>query len=131
MSYYDRTEVSEAIDDNKTSASKEGDICYDWSFLNYSFKFQPNVYNRCHELVKLSRCQALSGAKRFVMKCALSIPDAVKKTSVSFPSPAASLDLSGGNFHCPKLLDTFYTILLNGDTHSSTNKLQHSKQSFR
>ena len=29
MSYYDRTEVSEAIDDNKTSASKERDICYD------------------------------------------------------------------------------------------------------
>ena len=54
MSYYDRIEVSEAIDDNKTSASKERDICHDWSFLNYSFKCQPNVYNRCHELVMMS-----------------------------------------------------------------------------
>ena len=54
MLYYDRIEVSEGIDVNKTSASKECDICHYWYFLNYSFKFQPNVYNRCHDLLMMS-----------------------------------------------------------------------------
>ena len=39
MLYYDRIAVSEEIDVNKTSASKECDICYYCYFLNYSFKF--------------------------------------------------------------------------------------------
>ena len=38
----------------ETSASKECDICQYWYFLNYSFKFQPNVCNRCHDLVIMS-----------------------------------------------------------------------------
>ena len=45
MLYYDRLDVSEGIDVNEQSASKECDI-----FLSYSFKFQPNVGNRCHDL---------------------------------------------------------------------------------
>ena len=43
MSYYDRIDVFEGTDINKTSASK--DICHYWYFLDYSFKFQPNVCN--------------------------------------------------------------------------------------
>ena len=54
MLYYDRIDVSEGIDVNKTSASKECDICLYWSFLNYSFKFQPNVCNRCHDILMMS-----------------------------------------------------------------------------
>ena len=54
MLYYDRFDVSEGIDVNKTSASKECDICHYWYFLNYSFKFQPNVCNRCHDLLMMS-----------------------------------------------------------------------------
>ena len=49
MVYYDRLDVSEGIAVNKTSALKECDICYYWYLLNYSFKFQPNVCNRCHD----------------------------------------------------------------------------------
>ena len=52
--YFDRTDVSEAIDVNKTSASKECDICHYWYFLNKSFKFQPNVCNRSHDLLMIS-----------------------------------------------------------------------------
>ena len=52
--YYDRIDVSEGIDVNKTSASKECDICYYWYFLNYSFKFQLNVCNRCDDLLMMS-----------------------------------------------------------------------------
>ena len=49
MLYFDRIDVSEVTDVNKISAAKECDICYYWYFLNYSFKFQPNVCNRCHD----------------------------------------------------------------------------------
>ena len=40
MLYYDRIDVSEGIDVNKTNASKECDTCHYWYFLNYSSKFQ-------------------------------------------------------------------------------------------
>ena len=29
-------------------------ICHYWYFLNYSFKFQPNDCNRCHDLLMMS-----------------------------------------------------------------------------
>ena len=32
MLYFDRIDVSEGTDNNKTSASKECDICYFWCF---------------------------------------------------------------------------------------------------
>ena len=54
MIYFDRIDVSEGIDVNKTSASKECDVCHYWYFLNYSFKFQPNDCNRCHDLLTMS-----------------------------------------------------------------------------
>ena len=44
MIYYDRIDVSERIDVNKISASKECDNCHYWYFLNYSFKFQPKSW---------------------------------------------------------------------------------------
>ena len=34
MLFYDRIDVSEGIDVNKTSASEECDICHYWHFLN-------------------------------------------------------------------------------------------------
>ena len=54
MLYCNRYDVSEGIDVNKTSASKECDICCYWYFLNYSFKFQPNVCNRYHDFLMMS-----------------------------------------------------------------------------
>ena len=54
MLYFDRIDVSEGIDVNKTSASRGCDLCQYWCFLNYSFKFQPNVCNRCCDLLMMS-----------------------------------------------------------------------------
>ena len=54
MLYYDRIDPTEGIDANITSASKECAICHYWYFLNYSFKFQPNVCNRCNDLLMMS-----------------------------------------------------------------------------
>ena len=54
MLYIRRIDVSEEIEVNKTSASKEFNICHYLYFLNYSFKFQPNVCSRCHDLLMMS-----------------------------------------------------------------------------
>ena len=54
MIYYDRIYVSEGIDVNETSKSRECNICHYWYFLNKGFKFQPNVCNRCHYLLMMS-----------------------------------------------------------------------------
>ena len=54
MLCFDRIDVSEGNDVNKTSASKECDICHYWNFLSKGFKFQPNVYNRCLDLLMMS-----------------------------------------------------------------------------
>ena len=51
MLYYDTINVSEGIDVNKTSASKECYICHYWYLLNYGFKFQQNVCNNCRDLL--------------------------------------------------------------------------------
>ena len=54
MLYFNRIDVSEGTDFNKTSASKECDICYYWYFLNYSFKFQTDICNKCHDILMRS-----------------------------------------------------------------------------
>ena len=54
MLYFDRNDYSQGTDVNKTSASKECDIFHYWYFLNFSFKFSPNVCNRCHDLLIMS-----------------------------------------------------------------------------
>ena len=53
MLYYDRIVISGGIVVNKTSKSKEGNICHYWYFLNKEFKFQPNTCNGRHDLVMM------------------------------------------------------------------------------
>ena len=43
MQHFDRIDVSEGIDVNKTSASKECGTCHYWYFLIKGFKFHSNV----------------------------------------------------------------------------------------
>ena len=66
MQYFDRTDISEGIYVNKTSASNKCYICQYWHFLNYSVKFQPNVCNRCHNLLMM--CMNLSNIAILNMK---------------------------------------------------------------
>ena len=54
MLYFGRIDVSEGNGVAKASTSKECDICHYWYFLHYSFKFQPNVCNRCYDLLMMS-----------------------------------------------------------------------------
>ena len=54
MLNYDRIDVSEETDINKTGASKECEVCCCWYFVNYSFEFQRNICNRCYNLLMMS-----------------------------------------------------------------------------
>ena len=54
MLYHDKIDVSEGIDINKTSESKECNICYYWKFLDKGYKFQPDVCNGCHDVLMMS-----------------------------------------------------------------------------
>ena len=54
MLQYDRIDVSEEIDTNKTSASKECMFCHYWYFKDFGFKYEPNVCNKCHDLLTIA-----------------------------------------------------------------------------
>ena len=67
--------MSEGTDVNKASASKECDIYHYWYFLNYSFKFQPNACNICHDLLNMSTNLshiAILAVKGSVFRCIIS-----------------------------------------------------------
>ena len=52
MLEYDRIDISEAIDTDKTSASKECNICHYWYFLDKNFNYDPYLCNGCHDLMQ-------------------------------------------------------------------------------
>ena len=49
MLEYERIDISEGIDINKTNLSKECDICHCWYFKDISFKYEPYFCNRCRD----------------------------------------------------------------------------------
>ena len=52
MLEYDRIDISEGIDINKTSKSKECDICHYWYFLDKNFNYEKYLCNGCHDLMQ-------------------------------------------------------------------------------
>ena len=54
MLEYDRIDISEGIDTNKTSASKECNISHYWYFLDKNFNYDPYLCNGCHDLMQKS-----------------------------------------------------------------------------
>ena len=73
MLYFDRIDVSEKVDVNKTSELKQCDICHYWYL---SFKFQRNVCNRCHDLLMISmnlRNIVVLNIKGFDYHCIISL----------------------------------------------------------
>lgn len=53
MLYYKRIYVSEGININNTSASKECTICHYWYFLGKAFTFEPTICNDCHGVLMM------------------------------------------------------------------------------
>ena len=54
MLYYDRIDVSEGININKTSTSKECDIFRYWYFFDTGFIIQPYACNDYHDVLTKS-----------------------------------------------------------------------------
>ena len=56
MLQYEKIDVSEGIDTNKTSASKECMLCHYLYFKDVGFKFEPHVCNKCHDVL-MTACE--------------------------------------------------------------------------
>ena len=52
MLEYNRIDVSEGVDNNKTNTSKECKICHSWYFKYIGFKYEPYLSNVCHGLMQ-------------------------------------------------------------------------------
>ena len=52
MLEYNRIDISEGIDVNKTNLSKECDICHYWYFKDIGFNYDPYLCNGCHNLMQ-------------------------------------------------------------------------------
>ena len=51
MLQYEKISISEGIDTNKTSLSKECMLCHYWYFKDFGFKLEPPVCNKCHDIL--------------------------------------------------------------------------------
>ena len=49
-----KIDVSEGINVNKTSASKECELFHYWFFKDVGFKFEECICNRCHDLLTMA-----------------------------------------------------------------------------
>ena len=52
MLEYDRTDISEGIDVDKTNESKECKICHYWYFLNKNFSYGPYLCDGCYNIMQ-------------------------------------------------------------------------------
>ena len=51
MLEYDRIDILEGIDMDKTNKSKQCNICHCWCFLDKSFNYEKYLCNGCHDLM--------------------------------------------------------------------------------
>ena len=74
MLRYQKIDVSEGIGVNKTSASKECQLCHYWFFKYIGFKFEEHVCNKCHDLLTIAHSLkdiVILSAKGATFRCIL------------------------------------------------------------
>ena len=74
MLQYEKIDVSEGVHVNKTSASKECELCHYWFFKDIEFKFEEHVCNKCHDLLTIAyslKDIAILNAKGATFRCIL------------------------------------------------------------
>ena len=94
MLQYEKIDVSEGIDVNKASASKECELFHYWFFKDIGFKCEEPVCNGCHDLLTMAyslKNIAKLSAKGATFRCLLigiSKNEALKKlnNSVTYDS---------------------------------------------
>ena len=89
MLKYEKFDISEGIDVNKTSATKESELCHYWFFKDIELKFEEHICNRCHDLLTMAyslKNIAILSAKGATFRCLLmgtSENEALKKLNNS------------------------------------------------
>ena len=80
MPLCEKIDLSEGIDVNKTSASKEWELCHYCFFKDVGFKLEEHVCNVCHDLLTMAhslkdiailstfRCLLMGASKNEVLK---------------------------------------------------------------
>ena len=74
MLLYQRIDVSEGIDVNKTRGSKECELCHYLFFKDIRFKFEEHVCNKCPDLLTTAyslKNIAILSAKGATFRCIL------------------------------------------------------------
>ena len=74
MLQYQKIDVSEGIDLNKTIASKECELCHYWFFKDIGFNFEEHVCNKCHDLLTMAHSLkdiAILSTKDATFRCIL------------------------------------------------------------
>ena len=74
MIRYQKIDISEGIDVNKTNASKECEVFHYWVFGDIGFKFEEHVCNKCHDLLRIAyslKDIAILNAKGNTYRCIL------------------------------------------------------------
>ena len=74
MLKYEKIDASEGIDVNKTSASKECELCHYWFFEDVGFKLEKHFCNGCHDLLTTAyslKNIAILSVKRATFRCIL------------------------------------------------------------
>ena len=54
MLRYQKIDVLEGIDVNKSSASKKCEVCHYWFFKDIGFKFEEHLCKKCHDLLTIA-----------------------------------------------------------------------------
>ena len=74
MLQYQKINVSEGINVNKTSASKECEFCHSWFFQDIGFKFEEHICNRLQDFLTMAyslKNIATLSAKGATFRCLL------------------------------------------------------------
>ena len=74
MLQYKKIDVSKGIDVNKTSLSKECELCHYWFFEDIEFELKEHVCNGCHDLLTMAYSLenvAILSAKGATFRCLL------------------------------------------------------------
>ena len=71
---YEKIDVSEGIDVNKTSKSEKFELCHYRFFKDLGFKFEKHVCNKCHDLLTMAHSLknvAILSKKGVTFRCLL------------------------------------------------------------
>ena len=69
MLKYDKIDITEGIDLNKTNKSKECMFCHYWYYLNKNFSYGPFTCDTCYNIVQKSTDFKNIGIVRVKKKC--------------------------------------------------------------